>query len=154
MSKQFPKVTDEQWEILFPKKQELLYLQAKVPYNDDFDTVLIYFDGKDPLFFGYEDADMLPTVYSLWRVPTLMEALFVPSAVSEFILNGADIMLPGVLVPNSIKLFNKNDKRCVFVAGNDHAVCVGKMACSLTEAQKNKWKGRVLITYLLLTFRA
>ncbi|KII84045.1 hypothetical protein PLICRDRAFT_57876 [Plicaturopsis crispa FD-325 SS-3] len=57
-------------------------------------------DG-DPLWFtlgiGKEAEDLIPTVYTLWKRPTLLPFLSTPSAVIPVLVGGADLMIPGVV---------------------------------------------------------
>ncbi|KAH7908853.1 hypothetical protein BJ138DRAFT_1115485 [Hygrophoropsis aurantiaca] len=55
-------------------------------------------DG-DPLWFtiGKGEADLIPTVYTLWKKPTLLPFLSTPSAVIPVLIGGADLMIPGVV---------------------------------------------------------
>lgn len=51
-----------------------------------------------PLFFDVEGrGNFYPTVYALWHLPDMVRAVNVHPPVSEFIFNGADLMLPGVV---------------------------------------------------------
>ncbi len=61
----------------------------------------MYYHGRSPLFFEREKdrGCVFPTVYALWRVPGLLATSFPTWAqVMPKIANGADLMLPGVLV--------------------------------------------------------
>ncbi len=63
--------------------------------------MLVYYQSKCPLFFEYEKdrGQVFPTVYALWRFPALMTTSFPTwSNVMPKIANGADLMLPGVIV--------------------------------------------------------
>jgi translation initiation factor 2D len=42
---------------------------------------------------------VFPTVYTLWAFPNAMKSLLTFSEVSPKVLGGADLMLPGVIVP-------------------------------------------------------
>ncbi|CAN0141699.1 unnamed protein product, partial [Ectocarpus sp. 4 AP-2014] len=59
---------------------------------------LVYFHvpTKTPLFFDSDGRNNLfPTVYALWRPGRCCPLLLVHPPVSKFLLNGADVMLPG-----------------------------------------------------------
>ncbi|KAH7922526.1 hypothetical protein BV22DRAFT_1070355 [Leucogyrophana mollusca] len=55
-------------------------------------------DGN-PLWFtiGKGADDLIPTVYTLWKRPTLLPFLSTPSAVIPVLVGGADLMIPGVV---------------------------------------------------------
>jgi predicted ribosome-associated RNA-binding protein Tma20 len=49
------------------------------------------------MLFDKDDRNQLfPTVFMLWKLPTMMRQILIPGQVSGFVLNGADLMLPGV----------------------------------------------------------
>ena len=55
--------------------------------------------GATALFFQPEGrGPLFPTVYALWYWPAMMPVLTVHAPVSRFLLRGADLMLPGVLM--------------------------------------------------------
>ncbi|KAJ3775824.1 eukaryotic translation initiation factor SUI1 family protein [Lentinula raphanica] len=63
-------------------------------------------DGdRDPLWFSLgkgsdaqrEDALLIPTIYTLWKMPKLLPSLSTPKAVIPIISGGADLMIPGVI---------------------------------------------------------
>lgn len=121
MHRQFPNASEDDWELLIPKKQDIYLMQAKLK---DGDSVVIYSNDQDPLFFGYDDSELFPSLYALWKCPSIVKPIYTPPAVSQFVLNGADLMLPGVL-EDPQDAFQKNEKRCVLVRGNTKAICVG-----------------------------
>ena len=49
-----------------------------------------------------------PAVFALWKNPVLCPTLYIASNTSAFLLKGADLMLPGVLVPPGGLQFGKN----------------------------------------------
>lgn len=55
-------------------------------------------------------------------------------------LNGADLMLPGVLVPaNGVVGFGtvtKNQPRCIKIDGNPYPIAVGRMLVNQTQMEK------------------
>eukprot|EP00762_Andalucia_godoyi_P004255 ANDGO_05569.mRNA.1 Translation machinery-associated protein 20 len=102
-----------------------------------------------PLFFSLEAAvpgqkdAVLPTIYALMSFPNLMDCnVYVPSQVSQFVLNGADLMLPGVDTSLTAATFSKDEVAAIYVAGNPVPFAVGKMLVSGEEAVKSNWRGR------------
>ena len=108
-------------------------------YSDanDHVPIVVALDPKTPLA-----GRMFPTVYALWRVPQLIPVIVVHSPVSAFIINGADVMLPGVVDGVALPQFSKGDFVAVCVAGNPDAVAVGEACCSDSEARSNGMRGR------------
>ncbi|KAJ1954027.1 hypothetical protein EC988_002654, partial [Linderina pennispora] len=66
----------------------------------------IIYDGPgDPLWIKAELLDsqesvLVPTVYSLWRFPTMLPILWTWPAVVKKLINGADLMAPGLIIPD------------------------------------------------------
>lgn len=85
-----------------------------------------------PLFLDLNGhGDLCPTVLALWRCPELLPCVWVPSAVSSYLLNGADLMLPGILnTTESLGRFAAGSRAAVYVAGNPAALGVGAWALS------------------------
>ena len=63
-------------------------------------TVLYYVDGVPLLFDEFGRNNLTPTIYFLWKYPNALTSLTIHSPVSEFILKGADLMLPGLAHTN------------------------------------------------------
>eukprot|EP00736_Rhodelphis_marinus_P013270 Rmarinus@m.16271 len=82
---------------------------------------------QTPLFFENRDK-LFPSLYFLALAPDALESLYVHPHVSQFLLNGADLMLPGVLVPEGgLGDFHAGAIRSVKVLGNPVPVAVGTM---------------------------
>ena len=59
---------------------------------------------KNPILFnpsGKDGDPVFPTVYSIWKCPWMMPTISMYWQVSDKIIKGADLMLPGVIVPPS-----------------------------------------------------
>eukprot|EP00440_Ansanella_granifera_P000571 gb/GFBE01000618.1/.p1 GENE.gb/GFBE01000618.1/~~gb/GFBE01000618.1/.p1 ORF type:complete len:578 (+),score=174.22 gb/GFBE01000618.1/:1-1734(+) len=119
--------------------------QAKVSKLDN--RCLLYSNGDGPpLFFDAEGrGELYPTLHTLWLHPHAMSELTIHPPVSKFVLNGADLMLPGVLVPaNGVSGFGtvtKGQPRCIKIDGNPYPIAVGKMIVNQTQMEKLKGKG-------------
>ncbi|KAF8491966.1 hypothetical protein JB92DRAFT_2752438 [Gautieria morchelliformis] len=108
----------------------------------------------DPLWFslGKASNDLIPTVYTLWKQPTLLPVLSTPPAVIPVLMGGADLMIPGVIQhPHNIR-------RTDLVAVTHHVtarraltppLAVGRMAVHAEELQKDV-KGKAV--HILHTF--
>jgi translation initiation factor 2D len=58
----------------------------------------VYVCDKDPILFEFQNEENLfPSLYFTWICPTCVPVLLIPPNVMEFIENGADLMLPGML---------------------------------------------------------
>lgn len=108
---------------------------------------LLYVAGdQPPAFFDAEGrGELYPTLTTIWQHPYIMLELTIHAPVSKFVLNGADLMLPGVMVPaNGVAGFGtvtKGQKRCIKIDGNPYPIAVGKMLVNQTQMEKLKGKG-------------
>ena len=95
----------------------------------------LYCDGAaSACLFEIDDGRPLPTLTALWRLPTLLPPLLVPPAVSEYVLSGADLMLPGVIgMAEGVLELSAGDAVCVLVSGNPAAVAIGRIAIGGAE---------------------
>ena len=81
----------------------------------------IYFEEVDSNWISIliESTVLLPTIYSLWRNPSLLPVVYIWSPVSCYLLNGADLMWPGVANPEEVlKLCQVGSVVAVSVVGN------------------------------------
>ena len=92
----------------------------------------------------------LPTLVALWHHEISLPALVVPQPVSEFVLSGADLMLPGIIAADERLLtLHEGECACVCVAGNPAPFAVGRLLLpgAAIAAQIGKGaKGRALET--------
>ncbi|CAJ1345542.1 unnamed protein product [Effrenium voratum] len=135
----YPSLTEKILDEILPEGQ------AKVVKLDN--RSLLYSCGDAPAsFFDAEGrSELYPTLYTLWQFPHIMQELTIHPPVSKFVLNGADLMLPGVLVPaNGVAGFGtvtKGQPRCIKIDGNPYAIAVGRMLVNQTQMEKLKGKG-------------
>jgi translation initiation factor 2D len=73
--------------------------------------------------------DLFPTVHALWLLPGLLPQIFIKhAAVSQYIIGGADLMLPGVAVPpEGLPRLPKGALVSICVRGNPAPVAVGAL---------------------------
>lgn len=103
---------------------------------------VIYSSGIDnqPLFLDVQ-GHLLPTVYALWRAPSLIPTrILVHPLVSKYILQGADVMFPGVT--GDLPSFQRGDVCAVYIKGNPFALCVGTTVRSSEEALAGGLRGK------------
>jgi len=106
--------------------------------------------ASPPVLFdasGGHGSKIVPTMFTLWLVPTFCKAIETWPVVSEKIIQGADLMLPGVIVPSSGLDFEQGEIRSVTVQGNPFPFAVGEMACSSEDAQAGALKGKGVIVF-------
>lgn len=139
IAEQFPGIEQEALDTLLPEGQvKLLKLDNR--------GVLYVAENQPPSFFDPEGRqDFYPTLHTLWLHPNIMPELTIHPEVSKYVLNGADLMLPGVIVPaNGVAGFgsvSKGQKRCIKCEGNPYAIAIGKMLVNQTQMEKLKGKG-------------
>uniref|UniRef100_A0A0K6S7S8 SUI1 domain-containing protein n=1 Tax=Chromera velia CCMP2878 TaxID=1169474 RepID=A0A0K6S7S8_9ALVE len=93
----------------------------------------LYFNGDDPVLLDL-DGEIVPTVYGLWRAPDLLPSFVVHPPVSKFVLNGADLMLPGCVRPFGFSGLKRGQLRAVRVQGNPMPFAVGRSQISEGDA--------------------
>lgn len=148
ISAAFPDLTADELSELVPNKEELNVVKV---YAHKGDAVTLYVLNKNPLFFEVEKR-LYPTVYVLWRCPALLPGFTTWPLVLQKLMGGADLMLPGVVVPLSgLPHVNQGDCCAVKLVNNRASVAVGTAVMSSTEMQSSGMKGRgicVLHTYM------
>ena len=93
LKKHFPKLTDDQLNLLLPTKDEVVV--SKI-FTFSEESVLLYIHAKNTVFFEVEkDRMFYPSVYTLWACPDLLPAFTTWTPVMARIANGADLLLPG-----------------------------------------------------------
>ncbi|KAJ1627226.1 hypothetical protein T492DRAFT_1146362 [Pavlovales sp. CCMP2436] len=83
-------------------------------------------------------------------MPGMLETIETHAPVSKHLLKGADLMLPGIVVPASgLPAFEVGAKIAVRVSGNASPVAVGTSAVSSAEAAASGMKGKgMLVTHV------
>uniref|UniRef100_A0A7N6B280 Eukaryotic translation initiation factor 2D n=1 Tax=Anabas testudineus TaxID=64144 RepID=A0A7N6B280_ANATE len=139
ISAAFPSLSADELSELVPNKQELNVVKI---YAHKGDAVTLYVLHKNPLFFEVERR-LYPTVYALWHYPALLPAFRTWPPVLQKLIGGADLMLPGVVVPSSGLPHVKQGDCCAVTVVNSRApVAVGTAAASSAEMQSLGMKGR------------
>ncbi|XP_006000441.1 eukaryotic translation initiation factor 2D isoform X2 [Latimeria chalumnae] len=144
----FPSLSAEQLSELIPNKEELNVLKI---YTHKGDAVTVYVTHKNPVFFEVEKK-LYPTVYTLWSCSDLLPALTTWPAVLQKLAGGADLMLPGVVMPpTGLPQVQRGSLCAVTLVGNGAPVGVGIATMSSEEMLGAGMKGKGLTlthTYL------
>ncbi|CAK6957402.1 eukaryotic translation initiation factor 2D [Scomber scombrus] len=144
----FPALSADELSELVPNKEELNVVKI---YTHKGDAVTLYVIHKNPLFFELEKR-LYPTVYMLWSYPAALPTFRTWPPVLQKLAGGADLMLPGVVVPSSgLPDVKKGDCCGVTLVNNRAPVAVGTAAVSSAEMHSLGMKGRgvyVLHTYM------
>uniref|UniRef100_A0A8C2X1B2 Eukaryotic translation initiation factor 2D n=1 Tax=Cyclopterus lumpus TaxID=8103 RepID=A0A8C2X1B2_CYCLU len=139
ISAAFPSLTADELTELVPNKEELNVVKI---YAHKGDALTLYVLHKNPLFFELEKR-LYPTVYVLWRYPALLPTFRTWPPVLQKLVGGADLMLPGVVVPSSgLPEVKRGDCCSVTLVNNRAPVAVGSAAVSSGEMRSLGMKGR------------
>ena len=120
-------------ERLFESDKFGLLVEAKCSVPDSCNVILRKSDGE-PLGFRHQNGTLFPSLYVLWEVKdAILPFVFVNSAVSSFVLSGANLMLPGVIRHPKLDPygpFAKDDLVAIYVVGNPLPIALGKAEIS------------------------
>ncbi|TYZ61322.1 hypothetical protein PybrP1_010362 [[Pythium] brassicae (nom. inval.)] len=127
-----------------PTKSDVRKVSFQAPSR-----VVVYVaeDAREPVLFDASGkGELCPTVYALWRAAAVLPALVVHAPVSEFVLRGADVMLPGVVFSSMEELaaLRKGELRAVVARGNPMPFAVGELLVDDADVERNGKKGRAL----------
>ncbi|KFP08939.1 Eukaryotic translation initiation factor 2D, partial [Egretta garzetta] len=144
----FPNLSAEQLTEFIPNKEELNVIKI---HSHKGEAVTVYMNNRNPILFEIEKA-LYPTVYSLWVYPDLLPAFSTWPPVLQKLAGGADLMLPGVVVPSSgFPQVERGTLCAVTLLGNRAPVAVAVATMSTAEMLAAGMKGKgfaVLHTYL------
>ena len=96
-----PSVDEDALNDLLPNKGEIIVTKIE---TFDGDSVLLYQKDKNlTLFFELiKDKIIFPSLWTLWQYPQMLPTLTTSSVVLSRLANGADLMLPGVIVDEKL----------------------------------------------------
>ncbi|XP_048962832.1 eukaryotic translation initiation factor 2D isoform X4 [Canis lupus dingo] len=135
----FPGLGTDQVSVLVPGKEELNTVKL---YAHRGDAVTVYVSGGNPILFELEK-NLYPTVYTLWSYPDLLPTFTTWPLVLKKLVGGADLMLPGLVVPPAgLPQVQKGDLCAITLVGNRAPVAVGTAAMSTAEMLTSGLKGR------------
>ncbi|XP_060087268.1 eukaryotic translation initiation factor 2D isoform X2 [Heteronotia binoei] len=138
----------EQLSEVVPNKEELNVLKL---YTHKGEAVTVYANSRNPVLFEIEKT-LYPTVYTLWAHPDLLPAFTTWPPVLHKLIGGADLMLPGVVVPSSgLPQIDRGILCAVTLVGNRAPVAIGTATMSTMEMLAAGMKGKgltVLHTYM------
>ncbi|NXK47787.1 EIF2D factor, partial [Chauna torquata] len=144
----FPNLSAEQLTEFLPNKEELNVIKI---YTHKGEAVTVYMNNRNPILFEIEKA-LYPTVYTLWVYPDLLPAFSTWPPVLQKLAGGADLMLPGVVVPSSgFPQVERGTLCAVILLGNRAPVAVAVATMSTAEMLAAGMKGKgfaVLHTYM------
>ncbi|XP_022659748.1 eukaryotic translation initiation factor 2D-like [Varroa jacobsoni] len=139
----FPATVDPQAYPLTSKENQVT--QTKLVCHRG-EIVQVYSINADPVVFEYLSKWFL-TVYAIWKAPSAVPVLLTWEAVIRKLSNGADLMIPGVVVRDENRDaymgLSKGDVVQIRVVGCSQAVAIGVMLISGKELVTNQ-KGKAV----------
>ena len=136
---QLPRVSEEMVNALFGSKATVVE-QCKLMSR----SILYFVDGV-PCFVDENGRNKLvPTLQFLWKFPTSLRTFIIHSQVSKFLLNGADLMLPGLAVLDDVEGICLEEVVQVRIINNPLPFAVGRSECSWDGILANKRRGRAM----------
>lgn len=132
--KSFPTLTDEDLSVVVPNKEEMSVMKIETHSGL---IVTAHLLGKKPIVF-HDREQLYPTIFFLWLLPPdkpLFHYFTTWHEVVPKLANGADLMLPGIIVesergPAAYGKLAKGVKVAVNTNRNKAAVAVGLTALS------------------------
>lgn len=128
---QMPKI--EEWiDEILPKKEKGLSVRCAGH------VTIIASESGEPLFFQSRETPLIPTLRTLHKFPFLLPVLKVDIGAVRHVINGADIMVPGIRgIDDGVE---DGSIVGVFAEGKQHAIAVGVSKYSGGEL-RNRAKG-------------
>lgn len=114
---------------LMPKKEKLILAKCVGHI-----TVIANQDAM-PLFFQLRDQPYMPTLRTLHKYPFLLPILRVDRGAIKHVINGADVMVPGLRSERAVieSEVERGAAVAVFAESKEHAIAVG--VCKMSTAQ-------------------
>jgi translation initiation factor 2D len=142
--KKFPNVQEE-LNALIPNKADITVTKLA-------NKTLLYSISGVTLVFDIESRNNLcPALPFLWRFPQALPTFVIHSPVSEFVLRGADLMVPGICKSKIAELVacgvKEGDKVAIRVIGNPLPFAVGECLVGGAALGSGKLKGRAVTVY-------
>uniref|UniRef100_K3X274 SUI1 domain-containing protein n=1 Tax=Globisporangium ultimum (strain ATCC 200006 / CBS 805.95 / DAOM BR144) TaxID=431595 RepID=K3X274_GLOUD len=135
---------DTMLALLLPSKSDVKKVSFQAPSR----MVVYAVDAtREPVLFDSSGkGDFCFTVYALWRAPHVLPKLVVHAPVSEFVLRGADVMLPGVVFTSmdEVASLRKGELRAVYARGNPLPFAVGELLVDASDIERHGKKGKGL----------
>ncbi|KAJ1835071.1 hypothetical protein LPJ63_001429 [Coemansia sp. RSA 2711] len=103
---------------------------------------IIYSESNEPLWFraevpGATSSLLVPTVYTLWQFPALLPVLWTWAPVVEKLIGGADLMVPGLVVPeHGLPDLKRGQLVAICCPGSLAAQAVGVLTVDTREIQR------------------
>ncbi|XP_014292527.1 eukaryotic translation initiation factor 2D [Halyomorpha halys] len=138
-------LTDEDIVSLFPSKEHISCHRLVTTSRD---MINAYGCQNRPLFFETDDI-LYPTIFALWICPKILPSIPMHGSLIEKLVNGADLMIPGVTLSldiNKRKEIDKDTLVYICTLDNISAVAVGITTTSTSNMLPGN-KGKAVHVY-------
>ncbi|KAG0177515.1 hypothetical protein DFQ29_004745 [Apophysomyces sp. BC1021] len=108
---------------------------------------IVYVGDKNPLWIKVDGLKPVPTVYTMWQHKDCLPILYTWGPVVRKLMEGADLMIPGLVPGPDGKLPNleKDDLVAITVKGYPFPLAVGTMALPTSEIRpRSGMKGKAV----------
>ncbi|XP_026476560.1 eukaryotic translation initiation factor 2D-like, partial [Ctenocephalides felis] len=141
----FPDISEVDLNILLPNKPINV---LKVLTHNSVD-VIVYAVEKRVVFFEIEKV-LYPSIYTLWKHPDILLSFTTHVPVLSKLMQGADLMIPGVVLPENIEgpaawgKFEKDQIVSINLTNNKASIAVGKTCHSSMDMYMAAGRGRCI----------
>lgn len=117
----------------FPKKEKTLMVKCAGHVS-----ILASASGR-PLFIQTREGSFIPTLRTLHKYPFLLPVLRVDRGAIKHVINGADIMVPGLRSTRAVieSEVERNRVVAVYAESKEHAIAVGITKMSTAQMRLN-----------------
>ncbi|KAK0173512.1 hypothetical protein PV328_006698 [Microctonus aethiopoides] len=142
----FPLLTENEIQNLIPKKEAISSMKILTHSGE---VCKLFCVAKVPMFFQLDHTPviLLPTIYTLWEYPDLLNSFKTHSGVVSKLASGANLMLPGVILDGPVNFHSygklaKNTPVSIITDDNRAAVAVGLTAHSSEDMYMTGGRGK------------
>ncbi|GFT71452.1 eukaryotic translation initiation factor 2D [Nephila pilipes] len=140
----FPNLSANDINVLIPSKNEMNQVKSMTHSGS---IAMIYCSVENPIFFQIGER-CYPSLYTLWLYPRLLPTVITSNSVLEKIVNGADLMAPGIIIEDYLISemgdLKVNDICAVRIIGNKAPVAVGLALLSKADLCQEGIKGKAI----------
>ncbi|CAF3616749.1 unnamed protein product [Rotaria socialis] len=149
----YPALNDDILSLIIPTGKGEDFTSCKISLSTG-DDILVYSTNKTPWFFVVEDTKskterILPTVYLLWKCPDLLPLKFhTHRHVFNKLMNGADLMLPGLIlppgsvIPQTFRHVQRDQLCSICLDDNRYPIGIGQTTMDGDDMYMSGMKGR------------
>ncbi|CAH3156749.1 unnamed protein product [Pocillopora meandrina] len=142
VSNAFPNLSQDKITEIIPNKEEISVMRVMTHSGQN---VTVFCLSGEPIFFEVEKK-VFPTVYTLWKFPDLLLSFKTWPPVFEKLQGGADLMLPGVILPSeglsAVGRFERGTLCSVCLKGNRAPVAIGTTLVSSKDLLEDGLRGK------------